>query len=626
MQGELISPLSKDSLDIESIKQIIQDDLKQNTSITDVEFEGAQISMFIQIMAYSILSINATHALTYNETMLLLSDIRQNILYSAQAQSYNITRKQSSKMNIKIDITQLSNELDTYIIPKWGEFNCGDYKFYNKEPITFSDSVLSNTVEIIEGTFITDKDDSNLLINLTENTSKFTIGYKDIENDNLFIQVKKSGEVEFSDYLNVVDSLLLLKNDEKNIHVKTNPVTEFVEVYTNFAGQGLNLESGDSVKISFILSSGIEANGTVSCEYNGNELSQAGEIVDLTLEVVNPSSSGTDEESNESIKENAPVFYNSGNRMVNTNDHNSILEKNSLVLKANSWGGETEFPENLGNIYLSCVPQDSNSNYLTDLERVDILEYISDKHFPAVNYLFRKPKYIEVDIDVQILGNVTDIASKKEQIETQITQYFTKNVRKYKSKFFEAKVITVIEDLFTQLPDTSVKVTLRPKIVVRDGMIDDNIITISDNTPFIINVPASSQRYYLVKNGQKIDIPKDNVGINNYFIDGWVKELAPDNDILIDLSGTINSKVLTMDDVETTETIGGVSKQANIIKLDGVLIGYYVHELGEIRITNNDFRNDLTSTDEYIIIEYQDKINVQTLKDSIFELGNINYI
>ena len=64
----------------------------------------------------------------------------------------------------------------------------------------------------------------------------------------------------------------------------------------------------------------------------------------------------------------------------------------SLVERALGWGGETVNPINLGHIYMSCIPQDISDIYLSDLEEVELLQFLrpiigTGRIFKHGNYL-----------------------------------------------------------------------------------------------------------------------------------------------------------------------------------------------------------------------------------------------
>ncbi len=615
----LISPFSSDSLDIEAIKTKLRTYLIDNDTITDVDYDGSNISVLVQMLAFLEHGINSTIALNSNQTMLLLSDIRQNIIYRAQELSYNITRKQSSQISVTITSSSITNDLDSVVLPRFTVFNCGDFTFYSTAQVSFTKTNLVNNLTLIEGTLVDSTIDSRLLIRPTADIDSFVVNYRDIEQNSLFIKLKKSTETEFSSNFTIVNSLLDLNDGENRAYVELDAETEYIRVVTRFAGQGVIIEAGDELDISFLVSRGSEANGIVDCDLPVTTyLTRLAQEVELSLSVSGASSSGTNEETNDSIKANAPLFYNTGNRTINKDDYNSFLELNSLVKISNSWGGDEVIPTNLGHVYLTYIPQDENSKYLTNLEEADLIISLADPHTIAINLRMNKPNYIQMNYTITLVGQLENVEDKQAQLETTLTDYYNNSVTIFDTPFFEAKAIKELEDLFFGIPNASVKTSITPRLLLTDRMFDDFGI---DNQ-IKVYIPNSPNRYYLVLGNDRIEIPQDQSVLNSLLIAGWTRQLRPNFDLGITFSGTINAKAVTML-AQDTIVIGTVTYDKQDIQLDGVTIGYFNIDLDELVFTT-DISSDLVS-DGFMDITYSDDINVTTLRNTIIELGVITF-
>lgn len=616
--SELISPLSSEALDIEGIKSKIKQYLIDNNVITDINYEGSNISVLVQILAYMVYNVNASHALNANQTMLLLSDIRQNIVYLAQQLGYNITRPISSKMSVKLTIDGLQG-YDTLLIPKFTKFNCNGYTFYLQEDITFTSSIFEVNTTLIEGTLVDYLIDSSLRFKPTSSISNFLLGYTNIENDNVYIRIKKANDVEFSDYYTKVNSLLSI--DTNTFYEELEPELNYLKIYTTFQGKGYTITPNDEVDVSFLLSNGSNANGIIDCQFLDTDTFLStinAESLKVTITVISPSSGGSNIESNESIKASAPLFYNSGNRTVNKYDYNSFLEKSSLIDKAISWGGEIEIPKLLGHILVSGIPQ-TNNDYFTTLEKAYIINYLSDPRIMATILKVYQPSYIEIDFDIKLLGDIILIDDKKILIENAVTNYFSTELTKFECYYFENKVIKTISDLFETNNKAGIKVITKPKLLLNSDLFDN--FSVDGFTK--IYIPNSSERYYLTKNGERIDLPNNYQDLYTYYSNGWVKTYQPDYDLDITFSGTINGKTLSMGALNTI-TIDTITYDKKDILLNGVIVGYFNITLDELIFTT-DISSDL-STSQYININYSDEINVKSIKNTVIRLGSIQYV
>jgi hypothetical protein len=605
---ELISPFSADSLDIELIKDNLKQTLIDNDTITDINYEGSNISTLVQILSYIEYTINATHAMNSNQTNLKLSEIRQNIIHEAQTRGYNITRKVSSKMNITLTLDITSAPLT---IPKWTKFLCGDYIFYNTSEILFTTESLFKTVDIVEGVYVDYNIDSDLRYVSTETAQNLKLSYKNIEDENIYYRIKKSGEEDFSDYYTKVDTLIDIVDNEINLFEEYDPETEFATIWTSFANQGNLIESGDTVDIQFLISNGSLANGIIVCELESP-------IDGLTINVNSQSRGGSDEESNDSIKANAPLFFNTGLRTVSDPDYEAYLIKNSLIENVSAWGGETMLPIELGHTYLSIIPQDENFKYLTSLEETSVLSYLNQKSMIATGRKFKHPNYISFDIDIQVVGTVPNIEEKKVLINEKVTEYFDENHNTFKTYIFQSKIVRIIENIFLNNTSASINVVITPKLRLSNELFSQTFT----NGRWDIYIPNSPRKYRLVKNGDIIEIPENETDLYSYIINGWTKEITPDEDITISFNGNINSKVITFPETLTQVDIDGTLYDKRTLLLDAVEIGYFIPDLNILSL--EDISAELVQ-DEFLNVVFSPNINIKSEKATVIELGSITY-
>ena len=606
---DLISPFSADSLDIEKIKQIIKDDLIANDVITDISYEGSNISILTQILAYLTYTINATHAMNSNQTNLKLSQIRQNIIHAAQTIGYDITRKISSKMNVTFTNDGVNPDIT---IPKWTKFKCGDYFFYNTQNIEFSAGSLVATVDLIEGTYLDYTIDPTLRFTAETQMEYISLNYKNIENNNVYIRMKKKFSEDCTIYFTKVPSLVDVVNNKFNMFEEYEPETEFVKIWTSFGNQGNLIDIGDMVDIAILISSGKIANGILTCEF-------VTEQPGVTLSVNSASRGGSDEETNDSIKANAPLFYNTGLRTVSAADYNAYLIKSSLTDKVNSWGGETIKPMKLGHVFISSIPQDTNFRYLSSLEEVDLIKYLNEKPMVATGRIFKHPNYISIDIQVKIIGTVPNVDEKKTSIINTLQTYFEEYHNTFSTYIFQNKVIRLIEAVFDDNSQASVIVDIFPKLRLSKEIFTQTF----DNGRWDIWIPNSPQKYYLVKGTDRIDYPTDEVDLYSYLLNGWTKEIQHEEDISVEFSGILNSKGITFPETTSSVTIDGIAYTARTLYLAGVEVGYFVPDLNILSLV--DLTSELT-VDGFVDITFSPEMNVKSEKSTVIELGSINFV
>lgn len=593
--SNLISPFSQESLDVELLKTKIKNDLIDKNVISDVNYDGSNISILVQIMSSLVQNVNSTIALNSNQTNLLLTTIRKNGLVEAKKLGYNITRPVSAKIQVKI--TANSN----ITIPQYSKFTGGDFTFLNKELITLTTG-QDITVELVEGDYIDYNIDSSLRFTPTDNLKLFIIPYSNVENDNIFIQVDKNS-TGFVFY-NGVDDLLQLDLTENSYYLDSDPENEFLYVNFSYLKTDNLITSDDIVDISFILSNGSAANGIVDITAD----------FDATYEVLSASSGGSDVETLDSIKSNAPLFYNTGQRTVNEYDYKAFLIKSSIVKKGVAWGGDRNYPKKLGYTYLSFVPE--TTTYYSTQNESDLINYLSNARIIGTGKIFKQPNYLYIDIDIKVLGEVPNLSVKQTEINTNLDSYFSV-VNDFEILFYESKIIRLIEKVFENEIGSSVQVTLKPKL-----RLDTDLFSTGQTTDFMI--PNSRKKFYLEKDSVKINLPENYQDIESYIVNGWVKILDNEEDLTVTISGTINSKTLSVSGtVSGTINIDGITYDYYDVLLDAVIIGKYIKEINILRL--DDITSDIPST-QYINLQYSPQMNVKTEMSTIIEKGTITYL
>jgi len=611
----LISPDGQDNLDIDKIKSSFKQYLIDNNVITDINYEGSNISIFIDIISYAMQNINATHALLSNETILPLSTIRQNIIQLAKQLGYNITRTISAKQSITISYPLTIGQSIT--IPKKSEFVVDGFIFYNSDDILLTYNTPTVTLDIIEGVNIDSTLDPSLLFDLSVGSNRFVLPYKNIENNSIKMYVQYLGTTVWTDTWTKVDSLLKLESGKNYFYEDYDVDTGWVNIITSFAGNGNTFNIGEKIKFEFIQSNGTKANGISSCLLKSKITDNNNVFVDVNINVNSASRSGQDEESNDSVKVNAPLFYNSGNRVVNEIDYNAVLEQSSLVNTAISWGGESHIPQKLGHIFFSAIPQDINKMYLENLEEAELLNSLTSKRITSTLRKFWQPSYINVDIQIKLLGDIPDILAKQNTITNNIINYFSNDMSKFNVSFYESKIINIIEDIFTTSKNASTFVNTSPKLVISQEMFINNT---NDSSQLMIFIPNSSKRYYLSKGTDRISFPDNNEDLATYYLNGWTKVYEADSDLDITFSAVLNGLSITTG-VKYLDT-------DNINKKD---INYDSNKIGYFDVDNSILYIDgtfvSTFTDSFTLdMTYSPYFNVKLLHNSYIRLGNITYV
>ena len=483
----------------------------------DSPYEGSNLAQLITVMAYTTSMLNTNTAANINETILTLANKKENILQDARLLGYEAEHTSSYKYKLNINVT----ETGLIQIPKYSVFEGSGKKYYYiGEDIEVSKTIGDTfTIDVKEGNYKFFENDSNLIY-YVEDKQYFDIPILNVEAEGIDV---------FLTYYNTDGNLVVRENWTRSqilILDKSSKLTkEFIRlddikigaprIYFEIANIGNRIPTGATIELNILVSSG--SNGEL-LEIPTTDIAKI-EVTDYTL-----LNKGTDEESNESIKMNAPLLNNTASRAVTAGDYQSICNKHSAVRTSKAWGGEDEYPVKLGNIYLCCTPERynrvftnnednsiytlQNSTLISNLYLLDedyrstsidsngrivdpgVFDVLDEYTLPSLQFNNRNPVYIDTEFTISVVKyNIgTSKVQRREQIFNVLNEYF-KIIENFDIEFFKSNVIkridTAISDITGIELDVSFKHLLTDKLLVQEnGNIYENDIIVYLELPY----------------------------------------------------------------------------------------------------------------------------------------------
>jgi len=438
-------------VEFSAIKQNLINYYSTQPEFQDVNFEGSGINYLLDALSY------VTHYLCFlgnmqiNEAFLKVAQLPENIRVLARQLNYQPRRVTGAEAicDLSIKIAHRPTDPSKVItIPKYTDFLTNGYHFYatkeylltNSNSYTFTDMILRQGIlktytEISDGSanhsillesVKIDNDTLELYVDgiLWENTSDL-VSY---EPTSLMYQI----EITDDGYTKIIFG--------DDILGKIPPINANIEIfYTETEGLlGNNLSS-----------------------FNLNEIITDGTVLydnsKCTITVTEQSLGGADAEDIESIRLNAPRFYESQNRCLSTKDWLGILSQHQLVESINVWGGEEDLSDpKYGRVFV-CVKPPSPNIILTDNQKNTIRLYIKERNILAIPFSFVdvNPIYIDISGIIYFSQQYESVLSTvRANVSNAINTFFTSTLIPFNSMFKEAKFITAINDL-TEIQNTT---------------------------------------------------------------------------------------------------------------------------------------------------------------------------
>ena len=387
-------------LDFDDISKNLKNYLKGQSTLKDYDFEGSNISLLIDLLAYSshVSAFNAN--MVASELFLDTAQIRKNVVSRAKEIGYTPTSATASSATIDLQVNNplIGGETPTSLTLNRGHkfktvydgFNY-PYVLLESQTITPLNGVFKfENLEIYQGTMNSDIFAYNGQIQ----NQRFPLTEELVDTSSITVTVQSTGGS--SSAWSQSTDISSVNSNSTVWYVQENDQGLF-EVYFGDGVVSAEPLDGDTITISYLVTNENHTDGsslfTMTDSVGGN--------TDVTLITKTNSSGGKDKESIDSIKFAASKFYTSQNRLVTVDDYKSKLQ--TLYPGADSisvWGGEDNEPPQYGKIFIAIKPSQT-VNKLTSSEKTLLKQKLK-----TLNMLTVRPELIDADV-IDILVNTS---------------------------------------------------------------------------------------------------------------------------------------------------------------------------------------------------------------------------
>ena len=456
------------NLDFADIKVALKEYMREQTDFTDYDFEGSAISQILDVLAYNTYYTAFNTNMVVNEMFLDSATLRDNVVSLAKQLGYTPKSITSPKASVSMALT-FSGTAPAEVSIKKGSgfvtnFDGSLYRYVLKENMRVSvvNSVATFTdIPIYEGSQIT----TSTLVDST-NSQRFIIDNSGVDINTLTVKILQAPTSSiFTEYKQANNILDVGAND--NVYFISEIDDEKYEIFFGDGILGKKLEPNNVVSMSYIITNGPKTNGAKTFTFNGLMEDENGTTITLpfsisSISTTSVASGGSDIETIDKIKYNAPKFYGSQNRAVTGNDYKAIVRN---LYPATSdvivFGGEDQVPPAYGKVFLSVKPTEAASlssftknELTTELKKYTVASIRPEFIDPSILYLELTSNIYYTGTKTQLLP--TEIATKA---STSIVEYLkTSQTEKFNGKFRYSKFIGVIDnsDLSINSNDTTV--------------------------------------------------------------------------------------------------------------------------------------------------------------------------
>ncbi len=525
-------------LDFQDIKDSIKDHFKSQSKYNDFDFDGSNLSILLDILAYNT-HYNAMVAhFSLNESFLDSAQIRGNVVSHAKTLGYIPRSIQASTVKLNVTVTGSGITPATLTLERGTRFrsNSGTsnpYTFVVLDPMT---SPKNSSNQYVFTNVVAKQGVLKRMLYLVDNSienQKFVIPDDNVDTNTVRVRVKTNQDSDDYEAYTRFTSLSGITSTSLVYFIQENASGKF-EVFFGDGVLGKKPINNNIVEVEYIYTSGEEANNLRTF----TALDSIGTLTQISASLasgVTASYGGADRESIESIRYNAPLTYLSQNRAVTADDYRSIITKEFGNIDSISvWGGEKNTEPDYGKVYIAIKP--SGATALNASEKNNIITALENKNIVSITPIIVDPEYTYIKLDVffKYNPNLTDNTriALEGLVRNRLQTYAQTYLQRFDGVFRYSKLLSEIDSVDKAIMNS----------VARVYMFKDITPTVSS-----FDLTFASPIYQTASSSPVLTSSEFPVGgITHYLKDGPITNSVNRNIYLYRKSSTGDVKVATL--------------------------------------------------------------------------------
>lgn len=435
-------------LDFDTIKEGIKDYIKAKPEFLDYNFEGSTISLLLDMMAYNTYQNAFLTSMVGNEMFLDSALLRDSVVSRAKMLGYTTRSARGSSTRVCLELTPNPPPPAplSITVPKDTAFTATidgiEYTWVTPENyIIYDDSgTYEGIVTIVEGNPLTQKFTVD-----TNNPTRYIIPNENVDTTSIVVTIEETAGSTNIETFTLAENILDVNKDSA-VYFLQEINDNLYEVYFGDSVIGKQLSDGNVVNISYRVCNGSITNGINS--FVVPTTIPGADVTDSTVEDI--TSGGDEIESIESIKFNAPRYFETQDRAVLATDYKSLLLKQFGDLKSISvWGGEENDQPIYGKVFISGRTE--NSTFLSQQMKDSIKQYLKQYNVMAMDIRFVDPTYLYIKPTIKVYYDSKQTSLSPNalagNIETTIQNFETTNLGTFENNNLKySNFSTAIDD------------------------------------------------------------------------------------------------------------------------------------------------------------------------------------
>jgi len=408
--------LDVSELSFDGIKNNLKTFMKSKTQFKDYDFEGSNLNSLLDVLSYNTY-MNAFYLNMIGSEMFLdSSQLRNSVVSHAKELNYTPRSRTSARAKVTFAINTGGDVPDNVVIPENYTLRSVvdgiNMDFTTNENITINRTdvgYVSDPVYVYEGKIVQE------FFNV-DGTARYTLSSSNIDTNSIRVTVINSSSDSSNSIYTKADTLYGLTSNSEVYFIQGYNNDQYEIVF----GDGISgklLANGNIVKVKYRSTNGILGNKVVNFSTSGKVGDSSTYSVTATTNI--SSADGSERETIESMKLNAPRHFAAQNRAVTKEDYTTlIIEKYPQIKTVNVYGGENAIPPQYGRVIISMIPYGDFPVVSAEL-KTEIVAYLKTKSI-TTEPVIKDPEYMYIEIQSIVSYNPSLTTKSTQQLKSDV--------------------------------------------------------------------------------------------------------------------------------------------------------------------------------------------------------------
>lgn len=441
------SNLKLTGLDFDELKDNFKNYLATQNEFTDYDSTGSAFSILLDVLAYNT-HLNAFYLnMVANEMFLDTAINRNSIMSLSKMLGYLPKSRKSSYANVTVSVTPTDNPSNITIAKNTrfkSDINGITFTFVTDQSYSAvangNSTVTLPNIKLVQGEPLTFR----YTANTSDNSIKYKIPNTGIDTDSITVTLQESDENTTQSSYTLATDLLDI-NSTSNVFFVEPDADDTFQVKFGDGILGRKEKTGNIVIIGYNITSGVLGNGARIF----SPVSTVGGYAGATVTTISSSVGGSNEETNDNIRFNAPKHYEVQNRAVTANDYKRIISREypqaeSVIV----YGGENADPPQFGKVFIGVKPKSglaittSVKDFIRDVLKKYNVGSITPE-FVDIDYIY-PILTLTVNYDSRFTNKTTSVLRR--DVLNSLTSYSTNELQEFSKQLRVSKLTRSIDD------------------------------------------------------------------------------------------------------------------------------------------------------------------------------------